>query len=74
MRAGSRSDGTIAAFPDAFPHFRTAEEYWQNETRDLEELAARLDRGETEVAPGGGREAGTTSETELTNEDFFWDL
>ncbi|MBW2401400.1 MAG: serine/threonine protein kinase, partial [Deltaproteobacteria bacterium] len=60
------------AFPAAFPHFGVAD-YWENETRDLEELAERLAGGDTEVAPGGG-ERGANAEPELTNEDFFWDL
>ena len=61
------------AFPDAFPHFGT-DEYWENETRDLEELVARLVVGEDLLAPEE-REAARASEgPELTNEDFFWDL
>lgn len=59
------------AFPAAFPHFGTAE-YWETETRDLEEAAARLEHGEEPVLAG---EAAPTGEPEaLTNRDFFWDL
>jgi Ser/Thr protein kinase RdoA (MazF antagonist) len=60
------------AFPAAFPHFGTAD-YWENETRDLEELAARLASGDAAVAAGNG-ERGANAAPELTNEDFFWDL
>ena len=61
-----------SAFPAAFPHFGTAE-YWENETRDLEEHVDRLLRGDEEVPAGlrrddGGKEIG------LSNKDFFWDL
>jgi len=63
------------AFPAAFPHFGTAE-YWENETRDLEDLVARLVSGEdvpeelrSESAAGAEGEG-----AELTNKDFFWDL
>ncbi len=62
------------AFPAAFPHFGSAD-YWERETRDLEEHAARLRRDE-EGASAGPRPAGAAAagEVELTNEDFFWDL
>jgi len=60
------------AFPAAFPHFGSAE-YWENETRDLEELVQRLDRDDGD-ASSGGREASRAGEADLTNEDFFWDL
>ncbi len=61
-----------AAFPAAFPHFGTAE-YWERETRDLQELADRL--GRSAAAPGGAVPRGeSVSEPELTNKDFFWDL
>ncbi len=62
------------AFPDAFPHFGT-ETYWENETRDLEELVERIGSGD-DLIPAEDREsvrAGGEGET-LTNEDFFWDL
>ena len=62
------------AFPDAFPHFGT-DEYWETETRDLEELVERLETGDDLRAPAE-REAirRESGEDELTNEDFFWDL
>ena len=65
------------AFPDAFPHFGS-DEYWETETRDLEEQLDRIERGE--VAPGGSLEFDVddgdaeAAEGELTNKDFFWDL
>jgi len=58
------------AFPAAFPHFGTPQ-YWESETRDLEEQASRLSREAD--APEGLREA-AAPEPELTNEDLFWDL
>ena len=63
------------AFPAAFPHFGTAE-YWENETRDLEEHVARLVRGEDVPEGLRGEIEGDTAEedAELTNKDFFWDL
>lgn len=62
------------AFPDAFPHFGT-DEYWETETRDLEELVGRLETGDDLQSPAE-REAiqVESGEDELTNEDFFWDL
>lgn len=57
------------AFPAAFPHFGS-DAYWEAETRDLEEMAARLLRGPD--APSGLRRE--EPERELGNEDFFWDL
>jgi Ser/Thr protein kinase RdoA (MazF antagonist) len=62
------------AFPDAFPNFGT-HEYWENETRDLEELVGRLSSGEDLLSPAEREERHVRSgEAELTNEDFFWDL
>jgi len=58
------------AFPDAFPHFGT-EDYWQKETRDLEEMV-RLVAGGTGAPEEAA--AGPAPERELRNEDFFWDL
>ncbi len=60
------------AFPSAFPHFGT-HEYWENETRDLEEQVRRLAR-EGETLPAGVRREESASPQELTNKDFFWDL
>ncbi len=54
------------AFPPTFPHFGT-EDYWETETRDLEEQLRRIESetpGATSVEPA----------EELTNEDLFWDL
>jgi Ser/Thr protein kinase RdoA (MazF antagonist) len=61
------------AFPAAFPHFGTAE-YWENETRDLEELVQRLLRGDDGLAGGPNADRPKAPERQLTNEDFFWDL
>lgn len=62
------------AFPDAFPHFGT-DAYWETETRDLEELVDRLEKGEDLLSPEERAEVRSDAgETELTNEDFFWDL
>jgi len=61
------------AFPAAFPHFGTAE-YWQNETRDLEDLLGRLLRGDHDVPGTSQADRAASRERELTNEDFFWDL
>jgi Ser/Thr protein kinase RdoA (MazF antagonist) len=62
------------AFPDAFPHFGT-DEYWENETRDLEQLVARISRGEDLVSPQEREaERACRGDEELTNADFFWDL
>ena len=62
------------AFPDAFPHFDT-DDYWETETRDLEELSERLESGEDVLTPSEREEAAAESEeAELTNKDFFWDM
>ena len=58
------------AFPAAFPHFGSAQ-YWESETRDLEEQVGRLLRDAE--APEGLR-AAAPSEPELSNEELFWDL
>ncbi|MFP8875034.1 MAG: serine/threonine protein kinase [Myxococcota bacterium] len=59
-------------FPDAFPHFGS-EDYWENETRDLEELVERIATGAPDTASGEER-ATAAEDPELTNKDFFWDL
>ena len=56
------------AFPDAFPHFGT-EEYWQRETRDLEEMVGLVERGVDEAGVPPPEPA-----AELSNADFFWDM
>jgi Ser/Thr protein kinase RdoA (MazF antagonist) len=62
------------AFPDAFPHFGT-DDYWETETKDLEELVERLSRGDDLLTPSEREDASTASDDpELTNKDFFWDL
>jgi Ser/Thr protein kinase RdoA (MazF antagonist) len=63
-----------SAFPAAFPHFGTAD-YWENETRDLEEHVERISSGrDEEVTPGGQRRDDVEPDIELSNKDFFWDL
>ncbi len=58
------------AFPAAFPHFGSAQ-YWESETRDLEEQVLRLLRDDD--APEALRRP-AEPEPELSNEDLFWDL
>jgi len=60
------------AFPSAFPHFGTGE-YWENETRDLEEQLRLLARSGEDLPGLSARQAAATA-PELTNKDFFWDL
>lgn len=62
------------AFPDAFPHFGT-DDYWETETRDLEELVERISKGDDLLTPSEREEAVASSgDSEMTNKDFFWDL
>ncbi|MCH8891441.1 MAG: serine/threonine protein kinase [Myxococcales bacterium] len=61
-----------SAFPAAFPHFGTAD-YWENETRDLEEHVERISSGRDEVLLGQRRDT-VELDIELSNKDFFWDL
>lgn len=61
------------AFASAFPHFGT-HEYWENETRDLEELLAALARGDAPPPPEDPRAGAPDDAREPRNEDFFWDL
>ena len=61
-----------SAFPSAFPHFGTVE-YWETETRDLEEHVTRILSGDDEVPPGLQREK-EVRDIELSNKDFFWDM
>lgn len=62
------------AFPDAFPHFGT-DDYWETETRDLEELVERISKGDDLLTPTE-REAAVAEDegSEMTNKDFFWDM
>ena len=61
-----------SAFPAAFPHFGSPS-YWENETRDLEDLVERLLRGADDV-PEGLRAPAREAEPQLTKKDYFWDL
>ena len=61
------------AFPDAFPHFGSAD-YWETETRDLEMLVDQIERTGGVVSEAGESARAEESEVELTNKDFFWDL
>ncbi|MBB84606.1 MAG: serine/threonine protein kinase [Deltaproteobacteria bacterium] len=61
------------AFPDAFPHFGT-DAYWEDETRDLDELVGRIERGDDLLAPEERAERANTEGEELSNADFFWDM
>jgi Ser/Thr protein kinase RdoA (MazF antagonist) len=58
------------AFPDAFPHFGTAQ-FWETETRDLEEQVERLLRADPD-APHDA--SGGPEDEPLSNEDIFWDM
>ncbi|MEC8025716.1 MAG: serine/threonine protein kinase, partial [Myxococcota bacterium] len=55
------------AFPATWPHFGT-DEYWANETSDLEKQLAVIRDGDPQLA-----EPEQQVEKELTNKDFFWD-
>lgn len=62
------------AFRDAFPHFGT-DEYWERETRDLEEQLDRiLGEKKPEAPVHEERDTSQPASAELTNKDFFWDL
>lgn len=58
------------AFPAALPHFGTVD-YWENETRDLEEQVERFGAENPELSAGNGAPAAESDE--LSNKDFFWD-
>ncbi len=63
------------AFRAGWPHFGSFE-YWEGETRDLEEQLQVI-RQESGPAASGesvtATEAGTDAPEELTNKDYFWD-
>jgi Ser/Thr protein kinase RdoA (MazF antagonist) len=65
-------------FPRSFPHFGS-EEYWREQTEDLEQQEVAIGQGWGEDL-GGHRAraaedapASAEGEAELTNKDFFWD-
>lgn len=63
------------AFRAGWPHFGTFE-FWEGETRDLEEQLGVITRegGAIGAAGTGGEAEGSTeSPEELTNKDYFWD-
>lgn len=61
------------SFPDAFPHFGS-EDYWERETRDLEDQLERIEAGSPAQTQGAPEGEGGEAEVSLTNKDFFWDL
>jgi Ser/Thr protein kinase RdoA (MazF antagonist) len=61
------------AFPDAFPHFGTAD-YWETETRDLEVLVDQIAKSGGTLVEEGQSGKAAVEERELTNKDFFWDM
>ncbi len=64
------------AFKSSWPHFGS-EEYWRQETEDLEEQLALVVA--KRASEWSGNPAGSTSQVpvseadEMTNKDFFWD-
>ncbi len=58
-------------FKETFPHFGT-EEYWENETNDLENLTKGIRSTITDNLLK--IDNNQNNEKELTNKDFFWDL
>jgi len=61
------------AFPAAFPHFGTVE-YWEDETRDLEDQLEYFYGSGVDLPPGIRKaEKNEDAEKDLTNKDFFWD-
>jgi Ser/Thr protein kinase RdoA (MazF antagonist) len=63
-------------FPDTFPHFGS-EDYWETETRDLEEQVERIRTGRVAAWDGDPPDSLAPSgpaEQQLENKDFFWDL
>ncbi|HEY1405918.1 MAG TPA: serine/threonine protein kinase [Spirochaetota bacterium] len=60
------------AFPIAFPHFGTPQ-YWEDETRDLEEQVEYFHEHTDDIPQSIRREERDEPESDLTNKDFFWD-
>jgi Ser/Thr protein kinase RdoA (MazF antagonist) len=61
------------SFPQIFPHFGT-EEYWENETSDLEDQLEIINLELTEENRIYPEKNSKPKEKELTNKDFFWDM
>jgi Ser/Thr protein kinase RdoA (MazF antagonist) len=59
------------SFPNLFPHFGT-EEYWLNETLDLEKMGTNLEDS-FDSSEEGARENSESKKEDLSNKDFFWD-
>jgi Ser/Thr protein kinase RdoA (MazF antagonist) len=59
------------AFPAALPHFGT-EEYWENQTRDLEQQVELFGEENPELRATDALDSADAQE-QLTNKDFFWD-
>lgn len=64
------------AFRAGWPHFGTFE-YWEGETRDLEEQLRVIQQESGTEAPSTGAADGLSADEkapeELTNKDYFWD-
>lgn len=61
---------TDPSFPNLFPHFGT-EEYWLNETLDLEKMGSTLQESYDFDADENSEPK--APKEELSNKDFFWD-
>lgn len=59
-------------FPVTWPHFGT-DAYWEQETRELEDLLADIRAEEPSTSVAVPAAEGEAEEAELTNKDFFWD-
>ncbi len=62
------------AFQSGWPHFGT-EEYWRQETEDLEEqlVVIQSEEATSSVGSSGSMAVQDKAESELTNKDYFWD-
>jgi len=58
------------SFPNLFPHFGT-EEYWLNETLDLEKMGTSFEESNQNDSLEISKEK--APKEELSNKDFFWD-